>query len=67
MEKKQCFFCTNNIKEIDYKNQKVLRKFLDFQFRIISRKETGTCANHQRKLAKSIKRARFMGLLPYTA
>ena len=64
-KKKQCLFCANNSREIDYKDQKNLKRFLDFQARIISRKETGICAKHQRKLARAVKRARFMGLLPY--
>lgn len=63
--KKQCFFCANNSREVDYKDQKTLKRFLDFQARIIRRKESGLCAKHQRKLAQAIKRARFMSLLPY--
>jgi len=63
--KKQCFFCANNSREVDYKDQKTLRRFLDFQARIIHREESGLCAKHQRKLARAIKRARFLSLLPY--
>lgn len=65
MYKKQCYFCTNNIKTPDYKNAELLKKFLDPYARILSRKKTGICAMHQRKLAKTIKQARIMALLPF--
>ena len=61
----QCYFSTNNIKYIDYKDTETLKKFLNPHARILSRKRTGVCAKHQRKLAQAVKRARFMGLLPY--
>jgi len=66
MEKKQCYFCTNNIKVIDYKEAATLRAFLTPQARIMRRKRTGVCALCQRKLAQAVKRARFMGLVPFT-
>jgi small subunit ribosomal protein S18 len=62
----QCFFCSQNLKKIDYKDVSVLKRFISSQAKIIDTKHTGTCATHQRKLAQAIKRARFMGLLPYT-
>lgn len=65
MKKKQCFFKANGIKHIDYKNIDILKRFLDPYGRIQSRKRTGTSAKFQRKLSKSIKQARFMGLIPY--
>jgi len=66
MEKKQCYFCTNNIKVIDYKEGQALRAFLTPQARIMRRKRTGVCALCQRKLAQAVKRARFMALVPFT-
>ena len=60
-----CYFCKNNIKEIDYKDTDLLRQFLSSQGKILSRKKSGNCAKHQRKIAKLIKRARHLGLLPY--
>lgn len=66
MEKKDCLICKNNIQEIDYKDTRLLRKFITAQAKIASRKRTGACAWHQRKLARTIKRSRFMGLLPFT-
>lgn len=61
----QCFFTQNNITHIDYKDVEILKKFLNPHGRILSRKKTGVSAKNQRKLAMAVKRARFMGLLPY--
>jgi len=62
---KQCFFCSRNFIDIDYKDADMLKRFVSGQAKIIDPKHTGTCAKHQRKLAEAIKRARFMALLPY--
>jgi len=62
---KQCHFCNNNIKDIDYKDDTTLKGFLDPHSRILKHKRTSTCSKHQRKLAIAIKRARFMGLIPF--
>ncbi len=64
-EQNHCFFCVNNIKEIDYKNVDVLKKFISPYGEIKPRKKTGVCTKHQKKLAKAIKRARTMALLPF--
>lgn len=66
-KKKQCFFCSQNLKEIDYKDTEILRRFVSSQAKIIDPRHTGTCAKHQRMLARAIKRARFMALLPYVS
>ncbi|HEC30581.1 MAG TPA: 30S ribosomal protein S18 [Candidatus Yonathbacteria bacterium] len=63
----QCYFSTNNIKQIDYKDTEALQKFLNPHARIIARKRTGICAKHQRQYSQAVKRARFMGLLPFIA
>jgi len=63
--KKQCFFCSQNIKDVDYKDQDIIKKFVSSQAKIIDPKFTGTCSKHQRILARAIKRARFLGLLPF--
>jgi small subunit ribosomal protein S18 len=65
--KKQCYFNQHNIKYIDYKDTDILKKFINPHGRMISRKRTGISAKYQRQLATAIKRARFMGLLPYVA
>lgn len=61
----QCFFCSQNKKNIDYKEVDLLRRFVSGQAKIIDPRHTGTCAKHQRALAQAIKRARFMGLLAF--
>ncbi|MEK7538548.1 MAG: 30S ribosomal protein S18 [Patescibacteria group bacterium] len=63
----QCYFTTNNIKLIDYKDIEILKKFLNPHARMIASRRTGVCAKHQRQLASAVKRARFMGLIPYIA
>ncbi len=60
-----CFFCVERIKKIDYKDVDVLRRFLSEDAKIKGRKQTGVCAKHQRQLARAIKRARYLALLPY--
>lgn len=62
---KQCYFCVANLPAVDYKNPEVLRKFMTVQSNIMPRRRTGTCAKHQRSLARAIKRARFLSLVPY--
>ena len=61
----QCFFCSQNIKDVDYKEVDLLKRFVSSQAKIIDPRHTGICAKHQRKLSSAIKQARFMGLLPY--
>lgn len=65
--RKVCFFCKEKIDEIDYKNVRQLRKFVTERGKIIPRRITGTCAFHQRRLSKAIKRARIVALLPFKA
>ncbi len=65
MTKKIDHYKDNNIKHIDYKDTEILKKFLNPHARILSKKRTGLVAKNQRSLAMAIKRARFMGLLPY--
>ncbi|HZT35494.1 MAG TPA: 30S ribosomal protein S18 [Nitrososphaera sp.] len=64
---KQCYFCTNNMNYLDYKNVEMLKRFLNPHARIMGHNRTGICSRHQRKLAMSVKHARFLGLLPYIA
>ena len=63
----QCFFSQNNIGQIDYKDVEAIKKFTNPHGRILSRKKTGLCAKHQRQLSQAVKRARFLGFLPFTA
>jgi small subunit ribosomal protein S18 len=63
----QDYFSERNIDSIDYKDINHLKKFTNPHGRIFSRKRTGLSAKHQRKVEEAIKRARFMGLLPFIA
>ena len=66
-QQKECYFCRRNIKEIDHKDTRTLRNYISGLAKIRPRKKTGLCAYHQRQLAKAVKRARFLGLLPFTS
>lgn len=65
MEKKVCHFCSEKMDKIDYKDAYLLRYFMNSQGKIYPPKRHGTCAKHQRMLAKAIKRARTMALVPF--
>jgi small subunit ribosomal protein S18 len=65
--RKVCAFCLEKTKVIDYKDVSTLRRFLTDRGKIKSRRKTGTCAKHQRRLAIAVKRARLLALLPFTA
>jgi small subunit ribosomal protein S18 len=65
--KKICRFTQSKIKYIDYKNTKLLQKFISEQGRIIPKRITGTSSKYQRQLAVAVKRARHMALLPYVS
>jgi small subunit ribosomal protein S18 len=60
-----CQFCTDKTIVINYKNVDILRRFVHEDGKIRPRRQTGTCAKHQRKLARAIKRARHVALLPF--
>jgi small subunit ribosomal protein S18 len=64
-KKKYCRFKKNKIKYVDYKDPVFLRKFLNEQGKILPRRLTGTSLKYQRKVAKAIKRARHLAMLPY--
>ncbi|MDE2097219.1 MAG: 30S ribosomal protein S18 [Patescibacteria group bacterium] len=66
IKSEQCFFCSQGAKQIDYKETETLRRFVSHQAKIIDPLHTSTCSKHQRLLSQAIKRARYMGLLPYT-
>ncbi len=64
--KKICRFCVDPNLEIDFRDPMLLRYFITERGKIVPRRISGNCAKHQRKLSKEIKRARVMGLLPFT-
>ena len=63
--RKVCAFCAGKIETIDYKEADKLSTFISDRGKIAPRRRTGTCAKHQRILARAIKRARHLALLPY--
>ncbi|MDR2460572.1 MAG: 30S ribosomal protein S18 [Deltaproteobacteria bacterium] len=65
--RKVCRFCAERINHVDYKDVQVLRQFITERGKIHPRRINGNCAKHQRLITKSIIRARYMALLPYTA
>ena len=64
-EQTKCRFCRDKVDEIDYKNVAALQKLTTQQGKMFSRKRSGNCASHQRSARRAIKRARFIGLMPY--
>lgn len=64
-KRRYCYFCKEKINWIDYKDVGMLRRFLSERGKIRPRRVTGTCTQHQAELAKAIKNAREVALLPY--
>tara|TARA_B100000029_G_scaffold454712_1_gene481411 strand:- start:189 stop:416 length:228 start_codon:yes stop_codon:yes gene_type:complete len=64
--KRYCRFTAEGIKEIDYKDLDLLRQYISETGKIVPSRITGTSARYQRQLARAIKRARYLALLPYT-
>lgn len=60
-----CYFTKNQIKEIDYRDAALLGRYLSSWGKLRSAKDTNTSTKYQRQLAVAVKRARYLGLLPY--
>lgn len=63
--KKVCYFTSNGITHIDYKDVELLKKFVSERGKILPRRVTGTSAKYQRRLTIAIKRSRQVALLPF--
>lgn len=63
---KVCKFCGDKSLVIDYKDVNLLKNYVTEDGKIRPRRQTGTCAKHQRKVAVAVKRARHIAFLPYT-
>ena len=63
--KRNCPFCKGD-KEPDYKNSTELGNYMTERGKIMSKDRTGLCAKHQKRVAVAIKRARHIGVLPFT-
>ncbi len=66
-KKKVCIFCKEGVDFIDYKDVNLLRRFMSDRAKIRARRVTGNDSQQQREVAKAIKNAREMALLPYTS
>ncbi|MBT3426482.1 MAG: 30S ribosomal protein S18 [Gammaproteobacteria bacterium] len=64
--RKYCRFTAEGIKEVDYKDIDLLKAYVTETGKIVPSRITGTKAKYQRQLAKAVKRARYLALLPYT-
>ncbi len=64
---RECKFTKAGLEYIDYKDTEVLQRFMNDQGKILPRRVTGTSAKYQRQLSRAIKRARFLGMVPYVA
>jgi small subunit ribosomal protein S18 len=62
-----CQFCTDKSAVVDYKQYDMLRRYVSDDGKIRPRRQTGACAKHQRIIARAVKRARHLALLPYTS
>lgn len=65
--RKVCQFCVDGIDHVDYKDLARLRRHIGERGKIEPRRKLGTCAKHQRSLTVAIKRARYIGLIPFTS
>jgi ribosomal protein S18 len=64
-KKKHCRFCADKIEHVDYKDVTLLRRYISDKAKVKARRATGNCTQHQKQVARAIKRARYMALLPY--
>ena len=65
--RKSCPYCREKVEQVDYKDVAALRRFISDRGKIRSRRLTGACRRHQRQVARAVKRARELALLPYVA
>ena len=63
--RKSCPYCRDKVDQVDYKDVASLRKFISEKGKIRSRRITGSCRRHQVQIARAVKRARELALLPY--
>lgn len=63
----KCPFCESGVKSVSYKDVYQLKKYTSIRGKIIGRDKSGMCARHQRQLTSSVRKARYMALLPYVS
>lgn len=63
---KPCPLCESGIRQINYKDDRTVGRFITERGKILPRRMTGMCARHQRQVGTAVKRARYLALVPYT-
>jgi small subunit ribosomal protein S18 len=66
-QRKTCPVCESGARTVDYKDERVLTRFITERGKILPRRISGMCARHQRQIGTAIKRARYLALVPYIA
>jgi small subunit ribosomal protein S18 len=64
-KKKKCRFCTTPEIVISYKNERLLSRYVSDRGKIVPRRVSGNCARHQRAIARAVKVARFLAIVPF--
>ena len=65
VRRRTCLFCDEPDIVIDYKNVDILKKYMSERGKIVARRVNGNCSKHQRQIARAIRRARFIALVPF--
>ncbi|MGM0379976.1 MAG: 30S ribosomal protein S18 [Bacillota bacterium] len=63
--RKKCYLCKGENATINYRDVRNLKRYISDKGKILPRRATGNCAKHQRQIARAVKRARKIALLPY--
>lgn len=63
--KKPCYFCKEKLEYVDYKDVALMKKYISDRAKIRAQRVSGNCPRHQRAVARAVKRAREMALIPY--
>ena len=63
--RKICRYCENKIEYVDYKDERLLRRFINERGKLIPRRVSGNCARHQRRVTVAVKRARILAILAF--
>jgi len=66
-KKKPCRFCMDKVTGIDYLDHQKFQRMITERGKIVPSRISGNCAKHQRQLARAVKKARVMALLPFVA
>ena len=63
--RKICRYCENKIEYVDFKDERLLRRFVNERGKLIPRRVSGNCARHQRRVTVAVKRARILAILAF--